>query len=154
MKMTAGRHVSGLIKSVGKLAVMPDLSGLTLVMVLLVSSFLASCTGIVAKEASATSTPGFGLSASPSGLTVAQGLTGSSIVTVTPENGFTGSVNLSASGLPSGITASFSSNPATSMSTLTLTASSGATMGMSTVTITGTLGTLSHTTTIDRKSVV
>lgn len=93
-------------------------------------------------------TPDFSLSASPSSLTVTQGSSGSSTITVTPSGGFTGSVTLSASGLPSGVTASFGTNPTTSSSSVTFTASSTATTGTSTVTITGTSGSLTHTTTI------
>ena len=90
----------------------------------------------------------YSLSASPSSLTITQGASGSSTVTVNPINGFTGSVSLSASGLPSGVTATFGTNPTTSTSVLTLTASVTATTGTSTVTITGTSGTTTHTTTI------
>ncbi len=97
---------------------------------------------------SATATPNFSLSASPSSLSVTQGASGNSTVTVTPSGGFTGSVTLSASGLPSGVTASFGTNPTTSTSVVTFTASSTATTGTATVTITGTSGTLTHTTTI------
>jgi hypothetical protein len=96
----------------------------------------------------ATATPNFSLSASPSSLSVTQGSSGSSTITVTPSGGFTGSVTLSNSALPSGVTASFGTNPTTSTSVLTFTASSTATTGTSTITITGTSGTLSHTTTI------
>ncbi len=67
---------------------------------------------------------------------------------VTPLNGFSGSVSLSASGLPSGMTASFNPNPATTTSTMTLAASNAATVGTVTATITGTSGTLTRTTTI------
>jgi hypothetical protein len=94
------------------------------------------------------SNPNFTLSASPSSLTVVQGNSGSSTVTVTPSGGFTGSVTLSASGLPSGVTASFGTNPTTSTSSVTFTASSTATTGTASVTITGTSGSLTHTTTI------
>src|SRR6267378_4018125 len=90
----------------------------------------------------------FTLSASPSSLTVTQGASGSSTISVTPQNGFNGNVSLSASGLPSGVTASFSPNPATATSTLTLTASNTATAGAATVTITGTSGSLTNSTTI------
>jgi hypothetical protein len=83
-------------------------------------------------------TPNFSLSAAPNTLTIGQGSSGTSTITVTPSNGFTGSVNLSASGLPSGVTAGFSPNPATSTSTLTLTASATAAAGPVTVTITAT----------------
>ncbi len=96
----------------------------------------------------ATATPNFSLSASPSSLSVTQGSSGSSTITVTPSGGFTGSVTLSNSALPSGVTASFGTNPTTSTSVLTFTASSTATTGTSTITITGVSGTLSHTTTI------
>jgi kumamolisin len=90
----------------------------------------------------------FTLSASPSSLTITQGSNGTSTITVTDMGGFTGSVTLAASGLPSGVTAQFNPNPTTSTSTLTLTASATATTGTATVTITGTSGSLQATTTI------
>ena len=96
----------------------------------------------------AAAAPNFTLSASPSSLSVTQGSSGNSTITVTPSGGFTGSVTLSNSALPSGVTASFGTNPTTSTSVLTFTASSTATTGTSTITITGVSGTLSHTTTI------
>lgn len=105
-------------------------------------------TTTISLTVNATATPNFSLSASPASLTVKQGTSGSSTVTVSPSGGFTGSVSLSASGLPSGVTASFGTNPATSTSVLTFTASSTATTGTSTITITGTSGSLTHTTTI------
>src|SRR5205809_789546 len=92
--------------------------------------------------------PTYTLSASPSSVTVTQGSTGSSTITVSPLNGFTGSVTLSASGLPSGVTAAFSPNPTTTTSTLTLAASSTAATGTVTVTITGFSGSLTRTTTL------
>ena len=93
-------------------------------------------------------TPNFTLSASPSSLSVTQGSNNHSTITVTPSGGFTGSVTLSNSALPSGVTATYSTNPTTSTSTITFTATSTATTGTSTITITGTSGTLTHTTTI------
>lgn len=92
--------------------------------------------------------PDFSLSASPSSVTVAQGGNGTSTITITPANGFSSSVTLSASGLPSGVTAGFGPNPATSTSTLTLTASATAATGTVTVTIKGVSGSLNHTTTL------
>ncbi|HVP53611.1 MAG TPA: S53 family peptidase [Candidatus Eisenbacteria bacterium] len=90
-----------------------------------------------------TSSPGFTLSDSPSALTITQGgAGGTSTITVVALNGFNGSVALAASGLPSGVTASFNPASTTTTSTLTLTASSSATLGTSTVTITGTSGSL------------
>lgn len=105
-------------------------------------------TTTISLTVSATATPDFSLSASPSSLTVKQGTSGSSTITVTPSGGFTGSVTLSNSALPSGVTASFGTNPTTSTSVLTFTASSTATTGTSTITVTGTSGSLTHTTTI------
>jgi hypothetical protein len=96
----------------------------------------------------AQQTPNFSLSASPASLSVTQGNSGSSTITVTPSGGFTGSVSLSASGLPAGVTATFGTNPTTSTSTVTFTASPTAATGTATVTITGTSGSLTHTTTI------
>ncbi|HZE68452.1 MAG TPA: hypothetical protein VE135_02870 [Pyrinomonadaceae bacterium] len=107
-----------------------------------------SHTTSISLTVNATATPNFSLSASPSSLSVTQGSSGNSTITVTPSGGFTGSVTLSNSALPSGVTAAFGTNPTTSTSVLTFTASSTATTGTSTITITGVSGTLSHTTTI------
>jgi hypothetical protein len=96
----------------------------------------------------AVANPDFSLSASPSNVTVVQGNSGNTTISVTPSGGFTGSVSLSASGLPSGVTAAFGTNPTTSTSVLTFTASANAAKGTATVTITGTSGTLSHSTTV------
>jgi len=93
-------------------------------------------------------TPSFTLSDSPSSLTITQGGSGTSTITVTDVGGFTGSVTLAASGLPSGVTATFGTNPTTGTSVLTLTASATATTGAATVTITGTSGSLTATTTL------
>jgi hypothetical protein len=93
-------------------------------------------------------TPSFLLSASPSILGFNQGASGTSGITVTPQFGFSDAVTLTATGLPSGVTASFTPNPTTGTSTLTLTASSNATPGVSTVTVTGTSGSLTATSTI------
>ena len=92
--------------------------------------------------------PSYTLSASPPGVTVGPGSSGASTITVIPRNGFSGSVNLSASGLPSGVTASFNPASTGSTSALTLTASANATVGTSNVTITGTSGSLTSSTTI------
>jgi subtilase family serine protease len=92
--------------------------------------------------------PSFTLSASPATLTVLQGSFATTTITINPANGFTGSVTLSASGLPSGVTAAFGTNPTTSSSNLTLTAPGSATTGTFTVTITGTSGSLSSKSTV------
>jgi len=90
----------------------------------------------------------FNLSASPNSVTITQGTSGTSTVTITPSNGFSGSVTLGSTGLPTGVTAIFNPNPATTTSTLTLTASATAATGTVTVTITGTSGSLTNSTTL------
>ena len=85
--------------------------------------------------------PSYSLSAAPGNVSVKQGASTTSTITVTPANGFSGSVTLSASGLPSGVTAVF--NPATTSSTsvVTFSASSSAPTGSpATVTIAGISG--------------
>jgi len=95
-----------------------------------------------------TTPPSFTLSANPASLTVAQGANGTSTITVDPATGFTGSVTLVASGLPTGVAAAFGTNPTTGTSVLTLTASmTAAPGGPATVTITGTSGALAPQTT-------
>jgi FG-GAP repeat/Abnormal spindle-like microcephaly-assoc'd, ASPM-SPD-2-Hydin len=89
--------------------------------------------------------PTFTLSASPNPLSVIQGGQSTSTITITPVNGFSGSVSFAASGLPSGVTATFTPNPATSTSTLTLTATNTATIGTATVIVTATSGNLTQT---------
>jgi hypothetical protein len=92
--------------------------------------------------------PSFTLSATPTSLTVARGSSGTSTIKVSGQNGFTGSITLAASGMPSGVTAAFATNPTTGSSVLTLTVSSSATTGTSTVTIKGTSGSLTASTTV------
>ena len=86
--------------------------------------------------------PIFALTASPNYLELAQGGFGASGITVVPYNGFNGSVDLSISGLPIGVSASFNPNPTAGASVLTLTANSSVTLGDALVTLTGTSGSL------------
>ncbi len=92
--------------------------------------------------------PSFTLTASPNSLTIADGSQGTSTITVVPAGGFSGSVTLNATGLPTGVTAGFSPNPTSTTSTLTLTVGSGVAAGTSTITIGGTSGSLTASTTI------
>jgi hypothetical protein len=90
-------------------------------------------------------TPSFTIASSASSLSIAQGKSATDTITITDVNGFAGNVTLTASGLyglPGGVTASFSPNPATGTSVLTLAASSSAVAGSYTINITGTSGTL------------
>jgi probable HAF family extracellular repeat protein len=94
--------------------------------------------------------PGFTLSASPTTLNIPQGGSTTSTITVTDEGGFSSAVQLTSSGLPSGVTASFASGSAAVTQVLTLSASSSAavTSSPATVTIAGTSGSLSAITAV------
>ncbi len=95
------------------------------------------------------SAPNFSLSANPTSLTLTQGGPGGpSTITVNPQNGFSGSVSLSASGLPTGVTASFNPTSTTTTSTLTLSANGTATTGTVNVTVAGTSASLNSSTQI------
>ena len=96
----------------------------------------------------ATGTSDFLLSTSAARLSLAQGSSGSTKIGLTSRSGFQDTVNLTASGLPSGVTASFDPAAATTTSTLTLKADSSATPGSANVTITGVSGKLSQTATV------
>src|SRR5262249_31288811 len=97
-------------------------------------------------------TADFSVSASPASLSVLQGTSGSSTISTTVSGGFNSAVSLSVSGLPAGVTASFSSTsiaaPGSGSSTLTFTASSSAAVGTTNVTVTATGGGVTHTATI------
>lgn len=103
---------------------------------------------ILSVETLAGSTSGFTLTPSVASLTLVQGASATDTITVTPTGGFTGSVTLAASGLPSGVTATFGTNPTSGTSVVTFTASSTAVAGISTITITGTSGSTTASTTI------
>ncbi|HKX26230.1 MAG TPA: hypothetical protein VJ302_00930, partial [Blastocatellia bacterium] len=98
---------------------------------------------------SAPATPDFSLSANPTSVAVTRGASGTSTITIARSGGFAGSVAMTASGLPAGVTAAFNPASATgATSTLTLTASATAALGAATVTVTGTSGALTHTATV------
>ena len=109
-------------------------------------------TATIALTVTAAGTPAYTLTASPAALSVAQGSTGSSTITTAVSGGFSSAIALAASGLPTGVTASFSPTsiaaPGAGTSKLTLTVASTAAAGTSTITITGTGGGQSHTTTV------
>ncbi len=75
-------------------------------------------------------TPDFGISLSPTALTVTAGSSGTETITITPQNGFNSAVSFGCSGLPSGASCSFSPatvTPAGAAATTTLTISTSAT---------------------------
>lgn len=79
----------------------------------------------------------FTISSAPNSVSVAPGSTGVYSLSIS-RTSLAGPISLSASGLPAGVTASFSPNPATGASaTLQLTASSSAASGTSTIGIVG-----------------
>ena len=93
----------------------------------------------------------FSLSAAPSSQTVTAGGGASLVASVGPLYGFTGSVSLSATGLPAGVSASFS--PATvgtsGLSTLSVATSGSTPAGTYALTISGVSGGLNHTATLN-----
>jgi len=117
------------------------------------SGSLTPVTTTIALTVGSSRTGSFTLQPSAAALTIALDAGGTDTVNVTDVGGFTGPVTLTASGMPSGVTAAFGTNPTTGSSLLTLTASNSATTGAATIAIQGTStgtasGTLSATTTI------
>lgn len=102
-------------------------------------------------SASASSTPNFSITATPSARSVIPGDSAVYSVTVTPLAGFIGTVDLSATGLPAGASASF--NPASlnitdatsKTSALTVTTSTSTPLGNNSVNINGMAGTIMNT---------
>ncbi len=95
-------------------------------------------TATFALNVTAAPAGGFTLALAPATLSVQQGTTGNTTVNITRTNNFAGTVNLTATGLPTGVTAAFNPAAATAnTSTLTLTAAGTATIGQATVTVRG-----------------
>lgn len=91
--------------------------------------------------------PDFTLTVSPASQTVTAGQATTYTVQVTPAQGFSSTVSLSATGLPTGASASFSpASVASGSSTLTVNTSAGTPAGTYTVTVNGTGGALQHST--------
>ncbi len=96
--------------------------------------------GLFAALTGTVATSGYTLAASPSSISIVQGSNGSSTVTSTPFGGYASNITLSVSGLPSGVTVGYATNPIgpSGSSVLTFTASTTAKIGTATVTVTGT----------------
>jgi len=90
----------------------------------------------------------FTISASSTSVSVPQGRSTTTRIIAMPRGSFDGSVSLSASGLPQGVTASFSPSSTAGSSTMTLTTASSTPPATATLTITGAAKNLSHTATI------
>jgi hypothetical protein len=93
------------------------------------------------------SIPDFSISSSPGSQTVTAGSGTTFAASTQSLNGFSGNVILSTTGLPSGISVTFSPNPVAvgSSSTMTVNASSSTAIGAYGLTINGTSGSLMHT---------
>jgi kumamolisin len=106
----------------------------------------------IALTVTAAGTPAYTLTASPTAVSVAPGSTGNSTITTAVSGGFSSAIALTTSGLPAGVTASFSpasiAAPGSGTSRLTLTVAQTAAPGTSTITITGTGGGITHTATV------
>ena len=93
-------------------------------------------------------TPDFTISASPAAISVLQGAAGTSTISTTVSGNFSNAIPLSASGLPAGMTATFSPSsiaaPGSGSSILTITVGATAAAGIYPVTVTGTGGSTSH----------
>jgi subtilase family serine protease len=94
--------------------------------------------------------PDFSISASPASQSVVRGGSVNYTATITGSNGFAGTTALSVSGLPSGISASFSPSSVTGNGSATMTVSTAPStkQGTYTLTVRGTSGSLTHTTTV------
>ncbi len=104
-----------------------------------ISSFaFPSCTGL----------PAFFLGATPGSVSVEDGGSGTSAISIAPVNGFNSSVTFSASNLPGGVTAAFNPNPTTSTSTVTFTAGTTTPVGTYAVNVNGISGTVNGTTSV------
>ncbi len=104
----------------------------------------------------ASTTPDFNISATPASRFLTPGNSVQYTVTLAPFAGFTGTINLSASGLPAGATASFNptsvniTDATSKTSTLTIATTAGTPLGDSTLTITGAAA-MQHSTTVGLK---
>jgi uncharacterized membrane protein len=95
----------------------------------------------------------FTISASPSSLRIQRGHQGTSTITTAISGGFNSSITLSASGVPSHTTVSFSRNPipapGNGSSTMTITVGSNAPTGTYPITVKGTGGGIQQTATVE-----
>ena len=107
-------------------------------------------------SAPASTTPDFSLTLTPASRFVIPGGSAQFTVTISPFAGFTGVVNLSASGLPSAATATFNpasvniTDTASKTATLTVATTTASTLGDYTITVTGT-GATQHSETVSLK---
>jgi len=102
-------------------------------------SGVAAATAVYTLTISAGATPSITLAAGSSAVSVIQGTTATVPLTITRAGGFAGAVNLTAAGLPTGVTAAFapaSLGAGITTSTLTLTVAANAPVGTSPIVVT------------------
>src|SRR6202789_3805209 len=99
-----------------------------------------------------STSPAFAISASPASVSVLQGSSGASTITTAVSGGFSSTIALTATGQPTGVTATLSPTsiaaPGSGSSTLTLTVATSTVAGTYTITVTGTGGGITHTATV------
>jgi len=93
--------------------------------------------------------PGVTILSAPSTVALQQNESGTTVISVNPTGGFSGSVTLTAAGLPTGVIASFNPPSTSSQSMLMFTVSPSAPTGTATITINGTSGSFAPTTQIN-----
>ena len=108
-------------------------------------------TATVSLTVTAAVTGSYTISVSPTSGYLDQGQSGYAVVTIKASGGFDSAVTLSATGIPSGVTGSFSPTSITGSGTsdFTLTVARNAPTGTYPITITGTSGSTSHSTTLE-----
>ena len=95
-----------------------------------------------------TSSPDFTISSSPTNMTFNAGVGGASTISVAPLNGFTGTVNLSATTNSTSLSCKLSSTTITGASGSVTLSCNSSTAGNYLATVTGTSGALSHSTSV------
>jgi len=133
-------------KVAGTISRSPGAGVISLVSILLL---ITSGCGSAGSSSSIRQQPGVSLSSAPAAVALQQNASGSTTITVNPTGGFSGSVALAASGLPTGVTASFNPPSTSSQSTLTFNVTGAAPTGTATVTISGSSGSFAPTTQIN-----
>jgi len=106
--------------------------------------------GLVSGLITSVNAPGFGLTASPTAVSVTQGGSGTSTISSTGTNGFDSSISLSATGQPAGVTVVLGpkSISGAGTSTMTITVASSAAVGTYRIKVTGTSGSITEIVTV------
>ena len=106
--------------------------------------------GLISGLLGTINTPGFGLTASPTTVSVVQGSSGTSTITSTVTNGFDSEISLSAAGQPTGVTVTFSPTSITGAGTSTMKVAVGSSTAVGTynIKVTGISGSITEIVTV------